>query len=174
MHVRWHASSSRRRRFPFQTSRLVQAARDSTGAVVVPCRMVPTVSRQSHGGELGKLSMVGRCWHAGMMSWRTTTERTPCGPPTIPIALTAEQRQQVEAVLRRGKVEKRVYLRGRALLMMADGVPANRIAWQLRVHERTTERWRQRFQQGDPLQMLADAHRSGRPRSLSRTPTALA
>jgi hypothetical protein len=30
--------------------------------------------------------------------------------------------------IRRGKVEKRVYLRGRALLMMADGVPANRIA----------------------------------------------
>jgi hypothetical protein len=106
------------------------------------------------------------------MSWMVTTERTPCGPPTIPIALTAEQRQQVEAMLRRGKVEKRVYLRGRALLMMADGVPANRIAWELRVHERTTERWRQRFQQGDPLRMLADAHRSGRPRSLSRTPTA--
>jgi hypothetical protein len=105
------------------------------------------------------------------MSWKTRTERTPCGPPTVPIALAAEQRQQVEAMLRRGKVEKRVYLRGRALLMMGDGVPANRIAWELRVHERTTERWRQRFRQGDPLQMLADAHRSGRPRSLSRTPT---
>ena len=106
------------------------------------------------------------------MSMRVTTERTPCGPPTIPIALTTEQRQQVEAMLRRGKVEKRVYLRGRALLLMAEGVPANRIAWELRVHERTTERWRQRFQQGDPVQMLADAPRSGRPRSLSRTPTA--
>jgi Winged helix-turn helix len=106
------------------------------------------------------------------MSLRVTTERTPCGPPTIPIALTTEQRQQVEAMLRRGKVEKRVYLRGRALLLMAEGVPANRIAWELRVHERTTERWRQWFQQGDPVQMLADAPRSGRPRSLSRTPTA--
>jgi len=106
------------------------------------------------------------------MSLRVTTERTPCGPPTIPIALTTEQRQQVRAMLRRGKVEKRVYLRGRALLMMADGVPANRVAWELGVHERTTERWRQWFQQGDPVQMLADAPRSGRLRSLSRTPTA--
>lgn len=106
------------------------------------------------------------------MSLRVTTERTPCGPPTIPIALTTEQRQQVEAMLRRGKVEKRVYLRGRALLLMADGMPANRIAWELHVHERTTERWRQWFQRGDPVQMLADAPRSGRPRSLSRTPTA--
>ncbi len=93
-------------------------------------------------------------------------------PPTIPIALTTEQRLRVEAMLRRGKLEKRVYLRGRALLMMADGMPDNRIAWELRVHERTAERWRQRFRQGDPVQMLADAHRSGRPRSLSRTPTA--
>jgi transposase len=106
------------------------------------------------------------------MSLRVTTERTPCGPPTVPIALTTEQRQQVEAILRRGKVEKRVYLRGRALLMMADGVPANRVAWELRVHERTAESWRQRFRRGDPVQMLADAPRSGRPRSLSRTPTA--
>jgi transposase len=107
------------------------------------------------------------------MSWRMT-ERTPCGPPTVPIALTVGQRQQVEAMLRRGKVEKRVYLRGRALLLMADGVPTNRIAWELRVHERTAERWRQRFRQGDPVQLLADAHRSGRPHSLSRTPTARA
>lgn len=106
------------------------------------------------------------------MSLRRATARTRCGPPTIPITLTAEQRQQVEAMLRRSKVEKRIYLRGRALLMMAEGVPANRIAWELRVHERTTERWRQWFRQGDPVQMLADAPRSGRPRSLSRTPTA--
>jgi hypothetical protein len=106
------------------------------------------------------------------MSLRVTTERTPCGPPTIPIALTTEQRQQVQAMLRRSKVEKRVYLRGRALLMMADGVPANRVAWELGVHERTTERWRQWFRQGDPVKMLADAPRAGRPRSLSRMPTA--
>ena len=108
------------------------------------------------------------------MGWPRMTERTPCGPPTVPVPLTAEQREQVEALLRKGKVEKRLYLRGRALLMMADGVPTNRVAWELRVHERTAERWRQRFRQGDPLKMLADAHRPGRPRALSRTPTALA
>jgi hypothetical protein len=26
--------------------------------------------------------------------------------------------------------------------MMAEGIPANRIAWTLRVHERTAEKWR--------------------------------
>jgi len=98
--------------------------------------------------------------------------RTAGGRPTVPVVLTPEQRERVEAILRRAKVEKRVYLRGRALLMMADGVAANRIAWTLKVHERTTEKWRRRFRSGDPIAMLADAPRAGRPRALSRTPTA--
>ena len=99
-------------------------------------------------------------------------DRQRGGSPTVPVSLTREQRAQVEAELRRGTVEKRVYLRAQALLMMADGVPANRIAWALHVHERTAEKWRRRFRQGDPLAMLADALRTGRPHSLSRTPTA--
>jgi transposase len=89
------------------------------------------------------------------------------------VVLTPEQREHIEALLRRAKVEKRVYLRGRALLMMADGVPANRIAWTLKVHERTAEKWRRRFRHDDPIAMLADAPRPGRPRALSPTPTAL-
>jgi transposase len=86
--------------------------------------------------------------------------------------LTQEQRAEVEALLRRATVEKRIYLRGRALLMMADAVPANRVAWELRIHERTAERWRRRFREGDPLKALADAPRPGRPHSLSRPLTA--
>lgn len=95
------------------------------------------------------------------------------GSPTVPVFLTREQRAEVEAELRRGKVEKRVYLRARALLMMAEGIPANRIAWTLHVHERTAEKWRRRFRQGDPVKMLADAPRTGRPHTLSRKLTAL-
>jgi hypothetical protein len=108
-----------------------------------------------------------------MIQVTSRTGRAPGGRPTVPVALTPEQREQVEAMLRRAKVEKRIYLRGRALLMMADGVPANRIAWELRVHERTAEKWRHRFRVGDPIEMLADALRPGGPRALSRTPTAL-
>jgi Homeodomain-like domain len=99
-------------------------------------------------------------------------DRQRGGSPTVPVSLTREQRAQVEAELRRGKVEKRVYLRAQALLMMADGVPCNRIAWTLHVHERTAEKWRRRFRQADPIAMLADAPRTGRPHSLSRRPTA--
>lgn len=107
-----------------------------------------------------------------MRRFTPEADRTPCGRPTVPVALTPEQREHVEALLRRAKVEKRVYLRGRALLMMADGVPANRIAWTLKVHERTAEKWRRRFRRGDPIAMLADGPRSGRPRALSPTPSA--
>jgi hypothetical protein len=28
--------------------------------------------------------MAGRSFHAGLMGWRVTTERMPCGPPTTP------------------------------------------------------------------------------------------
>jgi transposase len=101
-------------------------------------------------------------------------DRQRGGSPTVPVPLTREQRAQVEAELRRGKIEKRVYLRAQALLMMADGAPANRVAWALHVHERTAEKWRRRFRQGDPIAMLADAPRTGRPHSLSRKPTARA
>jgi hypothetical protein len=98
----------------------------------------------------------------------TGTARTACGRPTEAVGLNPEQRGQVEAILRRAKVERRVYLRARALLMMADGIAANRVAWALHVHERTAEKWRARFRKGDPIEMLADASRSGRPRALSR------
>jgi transposase len=99
-------------------------------------------------------------------------DRQRGGRPTVAVSLTREERAEVEALLRRGKVEKRVYLRARALLMMADGVPSNRVAWTLNVHERTAEKWRQRFRKGAPVAMLADARRSGRPRALSPTQTA--
>ena len=99
-------------------------------------------------------------------------DRRRGGSPTVPVSLTREQRARVETELRRGTIEKRVYLRAQALLMMADGMPANRIAWALHVHERTAEKWRRRFRHDDPLAMLADAPRTGRPHSLSRKPTA--
>jgi hypothetical protein len=107
-----------------------------------------------------------------MHNVRPKRDRQRGGSPTVPVSLTREQRAHVEAELRRGKIEKRVYLRARALLMMADGVAANRIVWTLQVHERTPEKWRRRFRQGDPIKMLADAPRKGRPHTLSRKPTA--
>jgi transposase len=87
----------------------------------------------------------------------------------VPFVLSPEQRREVEAAMRPGKVERRVYQRAQALLLMADGVPATDIAKLLGVHLRTVFRWRTRFQWCDhPVKKLADAPRSGRPPSLSR------
>jgi len=94
------------------------------------------------------------------------------GRPTVPLALTSAQRFDIESAIRPEKAERRVVLRGQALLFMADGVPAPDIAMVLGVHERTVFKWRARFECDHPETKLADAPRSGRPPSLSRPTTA--
>lgn len=90
----------------------------------------------------------------------------------MPLPLTAEQRMEIEAAMRPDKVERRIFQRAQALLLMADGVPATDIAKLLGVHLRTVFRWRTRFQCEHPEQKLADAPRPGRPPSLSAELTA--
>jgi transposase-like protein len=93
------------------------------------------------------------------------------GPRAKPIVLTQPQREAVETAIRPAKAEKRVVLRGEALLLMAAGVSQHDVARLLGVHPRTAEKWRRRFRQADnPVDKLKDAPRSGRPISLSRTP----
>ena len=90
----------------------------------------------------------------------------------MPLPLTRKQLAAVEAAIRPGKAEKRVVVRGQALLLMAAGVSQHDVARALGVHPRTAEKWRQRFLDADdPVSKLADAPRSGRPPSLSPTPT---
>src|ERR1700687_1892718 len=94
------------------------------------------------------------------------------GPRAKPLPLTPEQREAVEAAIRPAKAEKRVALRGEALLLMAAGVSQHDVARALGVHPRTAEKWRRRFLHADdPADALNDAPRSGRPPSLSRSPT---
>jgi transposase len=86
--------------------------------------------------------------------------------------MSPEERKRVEAVVRPAKAEKRVVLRAEAALLMSQGVSTRDTAKALGVNDRTVRRWRQSFlQTGDILAALADAPRSGRPRSLSRTRT---
>ncbi|MGH7270440.1 MAG: helix-turn-helix domain-containing protein [Polyangiaceae bacterium] len=68
------------------------------------------------------------------------------------------------------KAEQRIVRRAQAVLMMADGVPATDIARLLGMHVCTVDDWRKRFDCAKPSEKLADAPRSGRPPSLSRTP----
>jgi len=94
------------------------------------------------------------------------------GLPTVPLEVSAEDRSRLEAMLGPGKVEKRIFLRGQALLLLAEGVPGCDIAMLLGVHERTVFRWKKRFDTDNPLNRLTDAPRPGRPPSLSPTRTA--
>jgi transposase len=78
----------------------------------------------------------------------------------------------VEAAIRAGKTELRIARRAQALLLMADGVSTYDTAKIVGVHVRTVFEWRERFRDAeDPASKLADAPRSGRPLSLSRSPT---
>ena len=94
------------------------------------------------------------------------------GPRAKPLALGAAQRAAVEAAIRPAKAEQRVVRRGQALLLMAEGVSMRDTARALGLNHRTVRRLRKRFAGADdPVAKLADAPRSGRPPSLSRTPT---
>ena len=72
--------------------------------------------------------------------------RPHVGRPTVPLALTSAQRADIEMAMRPEKAERRIVVRGQALLFMADGVPASDIAMVLGVHERTVFKWRRRFE----------------------------
>jgi hypothetical protein len=94
------------------------------------------------------------------------------GPRAERLALAPEQREVLETLLRAGTTQTRVARRAQALLLIADGVGPGDIAMLLGADVRTVVEWRLRFKQAaDPLTMLADAPRTGRPPSLSRTPT---
>jgi hypothetical protein len=94
------------------------------------------------------------------------------GPRAAALPLTAKQREAVLAAVRPAKTELRVAKRAQALLLMAAGVGPSDIVRLLGVHPRTVEKWKARFVGVDDVAAkLADAPRSGRPPSLSRTRT---
>jgi hypothetical protein len=105
-----------------------------------------------------------------MIDYSAVAGRAHGGRPTVPLELSAEERARIEAALRPARAEQRIVRRAQAVLMMADAVPAADIARLLGVHVRTVEEWRCRFDCDNPSDKLADAPRSGRPPSLSRTP----
>jgi len=98
-------------------------------------------------------------------------DRPHPGPRAEVLPLTRAQRSAIEAAIRPAKAEKRIVLRGEAVLLMAQGVGPNDVARILGVHPRTAWEWKKRFVGAeDMVAKLADAPRSGRPATLSRAP----
>jgi hypothetical protein len=104
-----------------------------------------------------------------MIDYGALAGRAHGGRPTVPVVLSAEERARIEGMMRPAKAEQRIVRRAHALLMMADGVPGTDIARLLGMHADTVQKWRRRFDCENPADKLADAPRSGRPPSLSRT-----
>jgi putative transposase len=93
------------------------------------------------------------------------------GPKPPAIVLTADERRDLEALVRRHTTAQQIALRGRIVLAAADGCNNAEIARDLAVSLPTVRRWRERwlFLQCIPLsdldlvERLSDVPRPGRP-----------
>lgn len=78
------------------------------------------------------------------------------------IAVSLEDRRELERIVRARKCERRVLERARIVLLAADGLPASVIAARVGCSEKLVKRWRSRYER-DGLAGLDDAPRSGAP-----------
>jgi len=93
------------------------------------------------------------------------------GPKPPPIALTAEERRDLEALVRRRTTPQQVALRARLVLAAASGLNNAQVARQEGVDVETVRLWRGRWLVLQPVALadlsaeerLADAPRSGAP-----------
>ena len=84
--------------------------------------------------------------------------------PADALVLRAEQRRELEAILRTRTAEQRVVLRARIVLAAARGKANQGIARELGISRPTVLHWRARFTQGGVESLTHDAPRPGRPR----------
>ena len=82
------------------------------------------------------------------------------------VDLTPEERDQLEGLLKRGRVGARVSARARILLHAAEGATDAAIAAAVRVGEATVERTRQKFVEGGVDWALRERPRPGGARKL--------
>ena len=87
------------------------------------------------------------------------------GRPTAAIVLTDHEHDTLKRYVRRGKTSQALALRARIILMAARGMTGIAIAEKLAINGGTVSKWRRRFLTFR-LEALADAPRSGRPRTV--------
>lgn len=80
----------------------------------------------------------------------------------IPVQISDEERKELTRYSRGRRVEARVVLRARIILMAADGHQNKKIAAALQTDPGVVRRWRMRFAEGGISAILKDAPRSGR------------
>lgn len=80
----------------------------------------------------------------------------------VKIELTAAERTELEKNSKGHKVEKRLYIRSKIILLAAEGKECTEIAKILDVSEKTCRKWRNRFAERR-LDGILDLERSGAP-----------
>jgi transposase len=83
------------------------------------------------------------------------------------VDLTADERDELKALLRGGKARVRRQYRARVLLLADEDVTDEEIARSLHLGKSTVERTRRRFVEGGVERALSDGPRPGKPRLLS-------
>src|SRR5918993_883189 len=89
----------------------------------------------------------------------------PKGKAT-PLTLAAEERGELERLVRRRKTAQDLALRARIVLRCAEGATNQAVAGEAGVCAHTVGKWRERFAK-DRLEGLRDAPRSGAPRTVT-------
>lgn len=83
------------------------------------------------------------------------------------IALTSEQKRELERFARGRRTEARLVVRARIVLLAAEGQTDLEIAERFGVVPRTAARWRGRFLEAGVAGLVHDAPRPGRPPAIS-------
>jgi transposase len=87
-------------------------------------------------------------------------------PKLEPLALSAEERQVLEAWARRRRTAQALALRSRIVLACAGGAAVSTVAAELGISRATAGKWRSRFLESR-LEGLSDEPRPGRPRTVT-------
>lgn len=90
----------------------------------------------------------------------------PKGRPRVRIILTENERDALEAMLRKPSLGQSMALRAKIVLLCAQDLPDLRVATQIGVTHATVGKWRKRFIEYG-IDGLADAPRSGCPRTIA-------
>jgi transposase len=107
-------------------------------------------------------------WRARFQASRLEAlrEAPRAGRPMVGLALTGEERAQLERWARRHSSAQSLALRSNIVLGCADGMTNQQVAAKLGCHQVTVGKWRKRFAE-DRLDGLVDEDRPGRPRVIA-------
>lgn len=84
-----------------------------------------------------------------------------------PVAITAEERSQLEEWARAHSLPHQLVVRSRSILLAAEGLQNKEIAERLTVHRNSVEHWRKRFLVGRLEELRRKAPRPGRPHTVT-------